>query len=143
MANVTDKTLNLSSNEASVEEKEIFVTGVIRNGELYLTTEPTPPPTSLLDRLKLYLDITGTDYDNMLLSIIADTKLEIENYCHIDYNDVLDHALLNMCVYRYNKLSAEGIESENYSGVGFHYMSDYPGFILRELKSQRKIRTLQ
>jgi len=96
-----------------------------------------------LDRLKLYLDITGTDYDKMLLSIIADTKLEIENYCHIDYNDVLDHALLNMCVYRYNKLSAEGIESENYSGVGFHYMTDYPGFILRELKSQRKIRTLQ
>lgn len=139
MASVRNNVLELNSNEGAVVEDVVFLRGRIVDGTLFLDTEPVD---NLLERLKQYLQINSDDDDALLLAIIADCKLEIENYCHIDYNDRLDHALLCMCVFRYNKLGAEGIESENYSSIGFHYMTDYPDFILRELKSQRKIRTL-
>jgi hypothetical protein len=50
--------------------------------------------------------------------------------------------ILKMAVFDYNRLGTEGLESEGYSGVSFNYADDYPEYILRSLRSKRRIKTL-
>ena len=50
----------------------------------------------------------------------------------------LQSVITDMVVYKFNRLGTEGLDSETYSGVSYHYTSDYPDYILSALDTIKK-----
>lgn len=94
----------------------------------------------MLQQIKLLLGITDSSKDQLLTLLIAQCQQDIKNYTHNDLSD-MDSVLCQMVVHRYNRLGTEGVSSESFSGVSYGY-SDYPEFIIAQLKSHRKLMTL-
>ena len=93
----------------------------------------------LLDKLKLALNIRGDEEDELLNLLIDIATDEALTYTRRDDASLLDTAIIQMCVYKYNRQETEGVDSENYSGVSFVYANDYPEPVLTLLKSKRKV----
>lgn len=93
----------------------------------------------LLDKLKLALNISGDEEDELLYLLIDVATEEALAYTRLDDASKLDTAIIQMCVYKYNRQETEGVESENYSGFSFVYADDYPESVLRLLQSKRKV----
>lgn len=93
----------------------------------------------MLDKIKLLLGITDDSKDD-LLTILIDVAIdEALAYTHRDCVDELDTSIIQMVVYKYNRIGTEGVDSENYSGVSFSYSTDYPESIMRGLRAKRKV----
>ena len=93
----------------------------------------------LLNKLKLALGISGDDEDELLNLLIDVATDEALTYTRREDAALLDTAIIQMCVYKYNRRETEGVDSENYSGVSFVYATDYPEPVLTLLKSKRKV----
>lgn len=96
----------------------------------------------MLEKLKLLLSIEGDEKDDLLTLIIDQAIGYATNYTHNNDIYILTPVILKMAVFDYNRLGTEGLESEGYSGVSFNYADDYPEYILRSLRSKRRIKTL-
>lgn len=93
----------------------------------------------MLDKIKLLLGITDDSKDD-LLTILIDVAIdEALAYTHRDSADELDTSIIQMVVYKYNRIGTEGVDNENYSGVSFSYSADYPDSIMRGLRAKRKV----
>lgn len=94
----------------------------------------------MLEKLKTLLNVYDKD---PLLRILLDQSVEETiNYTH-NYNiDNLENVIINIAIWKYNRLGSEGLNSENYSGVSFNYNADYPDSIKKQLQSYRRIKTL-
>lgn len=93
----------------------------------------------LLDKLKLALGISGDDKDELLNLLIDIATDEALTFTRREDATILDTAIIQMCVYKYNRLETEGVDKEDYSGVSFVYSTDYPEPVLSLLKSKRKV----
>lgn len=94
----------------------------------------------MLDKIKLMLGITSNDEDELLLFLIEKAEDEARNICHRDnIMPDLEHAIIDMVVYNYNRIGTEGLSKEVYSGITYDYTSDYPESIMRSLRAFRKI----
>lgn len=93
----------------------------------------------MLAKIKLLLGITTSDKDTLLNLLIENATNEAMLYTHNENVEVLENAIVQMCVYNYNRLGSEGVDSENYSGVSYNYSADYPENVMRMLKSKRKV----
>lgn len=96
----------------------------------------------LLEKLKILLSIEGDEKDDLLTLIIDQATEFATNYTHSEDLVSLCPVILKMAVFDYNRLGTEGLNSEGYSGVSFNYADDYPEYILRLLRSKRRIITL-
>lgn len=96
----------------------------------------------MLEKLKVLLGLTNNEKDNLLTILIEQTTEEAIAYTHNDNFEELCSIILSMCIYHYNRLGSEGLDSEGYSGVSFNYSNDYPEPIIRALKAKRKLITL-
>jgi hypothetical protein len=67
---------------------------------------------------------------------------EAKEYTHRNRVDMLNSTIVQMVVYKYNRLGTEGVDSENYSGTTFNYSTDYPESIMRSLRAKRKVRVV-
>lgn len=100
----------------------------------------------MLNKIKLLLGLTNTSKDTLLTELISQCVYEAKLYTHNDSIDAsgslgeLETAIIQMVIYRYNRLGTEGVSSEGYSGVSFNYMEDYPDMIYSALRSKRKMR---
>jgi hypothetical protein len=98
---------------------------------------------STLQRVKTILGITDTLQDAILTVLVEDTEQEFADYCNrIDIPDTACNVLAQMTVYRYNRLNAEGIASQGYSGVSQSYEADYSRSIISQLNKYRKLQVL-
>lgn len=93
----------------------------------------------MLEQVKLLLGITDNSKDDILSLLIEQATEEALIYTHQNSIDNLFTAITSMVVYKFNRLGTEGVDSEGYSGVSFAYSSDYPDYIVRLLKRQKKI----
>lgn len=96
----------------------------------------------MLEKLKILLNITDSTKDGLLRILLDQTEEEVVNYTHNTELDKLENVIINIAIWKYNRLGSEGLNSENYSGVSFNYASAYPDSILRQLQSYRRIKTL-
>ena len=93
----------------------------------------------MLQKIKTLLGLTDDSKDSLLLTLIEQAEEEIINYTRDENSlEYLQTALLQMVVFKYNRLGTEGVNTESYSGVSFNYTSDYPEAIMRQLKKYRK-----
>jgi len=92
----------------------------------------------MLDNLKLLLNITGTDKDDILNLLIDLATSDFEDLTHavtLGNEDIV----LRMAQVRYQKLGREDIESESFSGASTSYSSSYPDDLMRVIKAKRKV----
>lgn len=93
----------------------------------------------MLEKIKLLLGLKDGSKDGLLTILIETAIDEALAYTHRDCVDELDTSIIQMVVYKYNRIGTEGVDSENYSGVSFNYSADYPESIMRGLRSKRKV----
>lgn len=96
----------------------------------------------MLFKIKLLLGLTDNAKDDLLTLLIEQATEEAIAYTHNECVEELLTAIQRMVVYNYNRLGTEGVDNENYSGVGFSYSTDYPENIMRLLKSKRRVMVL-
>lgn len=93
----------------------------------------------MLEKVKLLLGIADNTKDDLLTLLIEQAVEEAIVYTHNECVDELNTSIIQMVVYKYNRIGTEGVDSEGYSGVSFQYTSDYPENIMRGLRVKRKV----
>ena len=93
----------------------------------------------MLEKVKLLLGIADNTKDNLLTLLIEQAVEEAIVYTHNECVDELNTSIIQMVVYKYNRIGTEGVDIEGYSGVSFRYTSDYPENIMRGLRAKRKV----
>ena len=96
----------------------------------------------MLNKIKIMLGLTSTDKDDLLNLLMEQAEEEAINITHNNDIDELCNTIIQMVLYKYNRISTEGISSESYSGVSFNYTTDYPDAIVRSLKAKRKVQVI-
>ena len=93
----------------------------------------------MLEKVELLLGIADNTKDDLLTLLIEQAVEEAIVYTHNECVDELNTSIIQMVVYKYNRIGTEGVDSEGYSGVSFQYTSDYPENIMRGLRAKRKV----
>ena len=97
----------------------------------------------MLQQIKTILGIKDNSKDSLLMLLINQAQEEVINYTHnAEAVAYVESTIVQMVVFKFNRLRTEGLNSENYSGVSYSYASDYPQSILRQLNAYRKLRTV-
>lgn len=96
----------------------------------------------MLTKLKLLLGIYDTSKDLLLTELIAQCSANALAFTHLADTSTLEEVIVEMAVYRYNLIGSEGLSKEEYSGTTYQYNYDYPDYILAQLRSHRKVRTI-
>lgn len=97
----------------------------------------------MLQQIKLLLGLTDNSKDSLLMLLINQAQDEAVNYTHnAEAVNYVESTIVQMVVFKFNRLKTEGLDSENYSGVSYSYSADYPQSILRQLNAYRKLRTI-
>ena len=86
----------------------------------------------MLEKLKMLLGIDDASKDTRLSLLLE--QAEDEAIAYTNNNNIADNLIIQMAIYKYNRLGTEGLNSENYSGVSFNYMDDYPENLVKQLE---------
>lgn len=87
--------------------------------------------------------LTNSNDTAVLSLLINQCKLIAQEYCNLDaYSESLDEIVKVMVCERFNKLSADGISSQSYSGISESYTDDFSPMIYKSLRKHRKLRTV-
>lgn len=98
----------------------------------------------MLEKIKILLGDRKINYSDGLLQLMLDmAEAEVLDYTKRDAIDnALESIIIQLVLMRINKIGAEGIASQSYSGVSESYLTDMPSDILRVLNSKRRIRVV-
>ena len=96
----------------------------------------------MLRKLKLLLGITDDSKDELLRVLLDSAEEEVVNYTHNYDLECLENVIVYVAIWKYNRIGSEGLNSENYSGVSFNYLAEYPDALKKQLQTYRRIRTL-
>lgn len=94
----------------------------------------------MLEKLKTLLGISDNDKDLLLEVLISQSTEYYRDFTHSDVD--CEPLIMELAIFRYNRIGTEGLNSESYSGVTFNY-SDLPESLMRQLISHRKIRVVR
>ena len=95
---------------------------------------------TMLQRIKLLLNISDSSKDALLEELIENAEEYVATYCNnADAVTSLTSAIIQMVIQDYNRMGAEGLNSESYSGVSFNYQTTYSEDIMKQLRRYRKI----
>lgn len=86
--------------------------------------------------MKLLLGLDASK-DTLLSLLLSQAEDEAKDYTNNE--NISENLIVQMAIYKYNRLGTEGLNSENYSGVSFNYMSDYPETIVKQLRRFKKL----
>lgn len=95
---------------------------------------------AMINDLQTLTNSNNTDVLNLLIN---QCKLIATDYCNLEkYDEKLDEVVKVMVCERFNKLSADGISSQSYSGISESYTDDFSPMIYKSLRKHRKLRTV-
>ena len=95
----------------------------------------------MLDIIK---ELTGrTDKDTLFNYLISQAQADFKAYCNRDtIPEGTDDIIIQMVLVKWNKLGAEGLASESFSGMNNSYVDGYPANITAALNNYRKLKVL-
>lgn len=97
----------------------------------------------MINEIKLLLGESAGNYTDAQINLAYKLSLaEVESYCHRDADATLELAAQSIAVIKLNRMGAEGLVSQSYSGVSENYLDGYPAEIQALLKSKRKIKAV-
>lgn len=91
----------------------------------------------MLEELKLLLGITSEDKDELLELLLTLVTQEAKSYTNLTSTTKLKPAILQMAIFRFNRLGTEGVSSESYAGNSYSYTDSYPETVLNLLDSMK------
>lgn len=93
-----------------------------------------------MDNIKLLLGFTSTDKDTLITLLISIAEDEVKAYCNIDsIPTALTNTIAQIVVIKYNRIGAEGIASQNFSGASESFKDEYPAHIIAALNRYRVV----
>lgn len=96
----------------------------------------------MLDKIKLCLS-NNTYTDELINLFIEDTITEVKVYCNReDIDTELESVIRRIVIIKLNKINAEGLSSQAFSGVSESFIDGYPQDIVSILNRKRKLKTL-
>lgn len=96
----------------------------------------------MLEKIKLCLS-NNTYTDELINLFIGDTITEIKVYCNReDIDTELESVIRRIVIIKLNKINAEGLSSQSFSGVSESFIDGYPQDIVSILNRKRKLKTL-
>lgn len=97
----------------------------------------------MLEKIKMLLNLTNDDSDELLVMLIALCKEEAYTYCNLEeYSNKLDFVVIQMVIERYNRMGSEGAVSQSTSGVSASYTDFYSAKVVKLLNKHRKVKML-
>lgn len=97
----------------------------------------------MLDEIKTLLGDTAANYSDAQISLCLKMALsEVQAYCNRELDLELEIVAQRIAIIKLNKLNAEGLSSQSYSGVSESYIDGYPADIMTVLKRKRRIKVL-
>lgn len=98
----------------------------------------------MLDKLKILLDMTGTDGDDELLKLLlSDAKQEVLDYTRRkEMISELETVVLRLAVVYYNRIGAEGQSGHTEGGISRTFETDIPPDLRRRLNRYIKVRVI-
>ena len=92
----------------------------------------------MIEDLKTLLGLNDNSKDEIIQQLIIIATDEAKEMTGCKNENTLAAVIKEMTIFKYNRLGTEGLDSESYSGVSYHYASDYPESIKTALDSIRK-----
>lgn len=93
---------------------------------------------------KLLTLIPNAKGKDALLELLIERSMDdLMNECGIDeVPERAENVIVQMVMWHYNQLGAEGLASQNYSGMSESYQTDYPAPLKRSMRRFRALKTL-
>lgn len=97
----------------------------------------------MIEEIKLMLGDAAANYSDALINLCyKQSLLEIEDYCNREADETLQYIAQRVTIIKLNRIGAEGINTQSFSGVSESYIDGYPADIQAVLTRKRKIKTL-
>lgn len=97
----------------------------------------------MIEELKVLLGDAANSYTEAQIGLCLKLALaEVEAYCKRDIDYELEIAVLGIAKIKLNKLNAEGLASQSFSGVSESYIDGYPDDIKALLNRKRKLKVI-
>lgn len=97
----------------------------------------------MIDELKVLLGDAAENYTEAQIGLALKLAIaEVEEYCRREMDYALEVAALQIAKIKLNRLNAEGLASQSFSGVSENYLEGYPAEIQALLNRKRKIKVL-
>lgn len=97
----------------------------------------------MLDEIKTLLGDAAANYSDAQIGLCLKMALaEVQAYCNRELDLELEIVAQRIAIIKLNKLNAEGLSSQSYSGVSESYIDGYPADIMAVLKRKRRIKVL-
>lgn len=97
----------------------------------------------MLEEIKTLLGDAAANYSDAQISLCLKMALsEVQAYCNRELDFELEIVAQRIAIIKLNKLNAEGLSSQSYSGVSESYIDGYPADIMAVLKRKRRIKVL-
>lgn len=97
----------------------------------------------MIEEIKLLLGDTAVNYSDAQIGLAYRLALaEVEAYCNREADATLELAAETIAVIKLNRMGAEGLSSQSYSGVSENYIDGYPADVLAILNRKRKIKVV-
>ena len=95
---------------------------------------------SILEKLLILVPNANEELLELLIERCMD---DLMNECCIDeVPERAQNVLVQMVMWHYNQAGAEGLASQNYSGMSESYQTDYPANLKRSMRRFRGLKTL-
>lgn len=97
----------------------------------------------MIEEIKIMLGDSSGSYSDAQIELAAKNAIiEVESYCGRVLDAELEVAAMKIAVVNLNRLGAEGLSGQSYSGVSEQYVSGYPEEIMQVLRRKRKIKVV-
>ena len=97
----------------------------------------------MLEEIKTLLGDAAANYSDAQISLCLKMALtEVQAYCNRELDYELEIVAQRIAIIKLNKLNAEGLSSQSYSGVSESYIDGYPADIMAVLKRKRRIKII-
>lgn len=93
----------------------------------------------LLEKLKILLELEDESKNPLLAVLIEEAKDDVVNYCNLDeYSSKLDNIVIKMVRFKFEKLGAESLKSQSFSGISESINEDYTPDIYKSLNRYKR-----
>lgn len=97
----------------------------------------------MAEEIRLLLGDAAANYSDAQIGLCLKMALsEVQAYCNRELDFELEIVAQRIAIIKLNKLNAEGLSSQSYSGVSESYIDGYPADIMAVLKRKRRMKVL-
>jgi hypothetical protein len=97
----------------------------------------------MIEEIKLLLGARAENYTDAQIALALKMALaEVEDYCNRELDTTLELQAQKIAIIKLNRMGAEGIDSQSFSGVSESFIDGYPAEILAVLNRKRKIKVV-